>query len=243
MIYIQTSEGLTQISSSLTKEKIIAALGYTPADGATFYEDGSGELVIADSQGYIIAKINADGFISTKISAEAIALNGEDLATKLQELENKVPEIDLSDYTAHIVDNTIHVTEDQKTIWDAKSNFSGIYKDLEGAPNIVNDNEDEVVICDSQSNVILRVTAEGLNAANLYANGDAVVTQSFLNGGYSLNNKKILILGDSINAGSSWQNGYVNILLEEFPGAIVSNNAQSGKTLANNYIYDELTLA
>lgn len=212
MIYIQTSEGLTQISSSLTKEKIIAALGYTPADGATFYEDKSGELVIADSQGYVIAKINADGFTSTKISAEAIALNGEDLAAKLKALEDSIgdidiPEVDLSNYynktevdnalknvsvdltgyakeedipsvevyDTHIANEAIHVTEDQKTAWNNKSDFSGNYADLEDAPHIVNDNEDEVVICDSAGNVILRATAEGLNVAAIYINGKAAI--------------------------------------------------------------------
>lgn len=246
MIYIQTSEGLTRITSSLTKEKIIAALGYTPADGATFYEDKSGELVVADSQGYIIAKINADGFISTKISAGAIALNGEDLAAKLKALEDSIGNTNNSNtevYNTHMANEAIHVTEDQKTAWNNKSDFSGSYKDLEGAPHIVNDNEDEVVICDSQGNVILRATAEGLNAANIYADGEAVVTYSALNTGYGLNGKKVLILGDSVNAGTVWKNGYANILLEEFPNAIVSNNAQSGKTLAQNQIYDELILA
>ena len=33
---------------------------------------------------------------------------------------------------------------------------------------------DEVVICDSQGNVILRATAEGLNVAAVYVNGKAV---------------------------------------------------------------------
>lgn len=177
MIYIQTSEGLTQITSSLTKEKIIAALGYTPADGATFYEDKSGELVIADSQGYVIAKINADGFTSTKISTEAIALNGEDLATKLKALEDSIGDIDIPSveaYDTHIANGDIHVTADQKTAWDAKSDFSGNYSDLEGAPHIVNDNEDEVVICDSAGNVILRATAEGLNVAAVYINGQSI---------------------------------------------------------------------
>jgi hypothetical protein len=32
MIYIQRANGLQPISSQLTKEKIIAALGFTPAD-------------------------------------------------------------------------------------------------------------------------------------------------------------------------------------------------------------------
>lgn len=108
MIYIQTPNGLTQISSQLTKEKIIAALGYTPADNASFYEDESGALVIADEKGYIIARIDETGFKTTKINTNAIALNGEDLAEKLQALADKVPDIDLTGYaTEEYVNNAI----------------------------------------------------------------------------------------------------------------------------------------
>lgn len=233
MIYVQTSEGLSQVSPSFTKEKIIAALGYTPADGATFWEDSSGTLVVADPEGYVIARIDENGLTTTRVEAGAISLNGEDLATKLQELADKVPEVDLTGFASEEALNS-HIQS---------FHFSGNYKDLTNAPHIVNDNEDEVIICDSQGNIILRATAEGLNAANIYSNGESVVTQSSLNSGYSLSGKKVLILGDSINYGSSWNNGFANILLEEYPGAEVLNSAQSGKTLANNQIYSGLTLA
>ena len=224
MIYVQGVAGLTQVSPSLTKEKIIAALGFTPANQNSFYEDDSGALLIADEQGYVIARIDANGFTTTKVAASAIALDGEDLAAKLQTLAERVPDIDLSDYytkeevdqalenlnvegpsvnlddyatkeyvnkaleefdvdvpevdtstyDTHIVDEVIHVTEEEKQNWNSKSNFSGNYDDLTNAPHIVNDNEDEVVICDSQGNVILRATAEGLNVAAVYVNGKAV---------------------------------------------------------------------
>lgn len=203
MIYVQSASGLTQISPKLTKEKIIAALGFTPADKNSFYEDESGALVIADEQGYVIARIDENGLTTTQVSAGAIALNGEDLATKLQELANKVPDIDLSNYytkeevdsalgnidipevsleglateealNSHANNEEIHVTADNKAAWDAKSDFDGDFNKLSNAPHIVNDNEDEVVICDSQGNVILRATAEGLNVAAVYVNGKAV---------------------------------------------------------------------
>lgn len=223
MIYIQSADGLTQVSPSLTKEKIIAALGYTPADKNIFYEDESGALVITDEQGYVIARIDENGLTTTRISASAVMLNGEDLATKLESLGDidlsnyytksevddaltnvsvdltgyateeyvdeavaavEHPTVDLSPYAlaadvaadkvitdAHMSDEVIHVTEADRETWDGKSNFSGNYTDLNGAPNIVNDNEDEVVICDSQGNVILCATAEGLNVAAIYING------------------------------------------------------------------------
>lgn len=204
MIYVQSVNGLQPISSQLTKEKIIAALGFTPADKNSFYEDESGALVIADEQGYVIARIDENGLATTRVNANAIALNGEDLAAKLQELANRVPDIDLSNYytknevdealnnidipevnleglateealNAHANNEEIHINAEKAAAWDAKSNFSGAYNDLEGAPHIVNDNEDEVVICDSQGNVILRATAEGLNVAAVYINGKTAI--------------------------------------------------------------------
>ena len=203
MIYIQGPNGLQPISSQLTKENIIAALGYTPADNLMFYEDESGSLIIADEQGYIIARIDENGLTTTQVNVGAIALNGEDLATKLQELANKVPDIDLSNYytkeevdnalgnidipevslegfateealNAHANNEEIHVTAEKTATWDAKSDFDGDFNSLFNAPHIVNDNEDEVVVCDSQGNVILRATAEGLNVAAVYVNGKAV---------------------------------------------------------------------
>lgn len=210
MIYIQGPSGLQPISSQLTKENIIAALGYTPADNTVFYEDESGALAIVDEKGHVIARIDENGLTTIQVSANAIMLEGADLAAKLQELANKVPDIDLSNYytkaeidsaldnidipevdlseyalttdveankvltDAHAANADIHVKVSDKASWDAKSNFSGDYNDLINTPNIVNDNEDEVSICDSKGNVIFRATAEGINASGIYVNGVAV---------------------------------------------------------------------
>ena len=205
MIYIQNELGLTQISPQLTKEKVIAALGYTPADGTTFFEDESGALLIADAQGYVIARIDAEGMTTTKVSANAIMLDGQDLAQKLQEIEDRTPEIDLSNYYTktevdavidnidipetdlsdyytkteinnHTMDDKIHTTFEDKLIWNAKSDFDGRYTSLTNAPHIVNDNEDEVIICDSQGNTILRANAQGLNVSAIFVNGQAIPT-------------------------------------------------------------------
>jgi hypothetical protein len=72
MIYIQTENGLNQITPSLTKEKILSALGYTPADNATFYEDESGTLLVVDNNNYVIARIGEFGLETTQITANAI---------------------------------------------------------------------------------------------------------------------------------------------------------------------------
>lgn len=232
MIYIQQEHGLTQVTPSLTKEKIIAALGYTPADNATFFEDETGSLLVADKAGYVVARIDKDGVHTTRVMANAISLGDEDLAIKLQALQDAINNIDVGDidlsnyYTKSEVDSAItnaevdltgiatekyvddavagiqhptvdltpyalvtdveankvitdthaendeiHVTAENKESWDAKSDFNGDFNALSNAPHIVNDNEDEMVVCDSQGNVIFRATAEGINAAAIYVNG------------------------------------------------------------------------
>lgn len=193
MIYIQTADGLSQVSPSLTKEKIITALGYTPADNATFYEDDSGTLIVADEKGYVIARIGSDGLTTTQISADAIKLNDVDLATKLAELETNSSTTDLSNYyTKTEIDEAI------SNINTGESNFSGDYTDLNNAPTIVNDNEDELIICDSNGNIIVRVNANGLNTTNLYLNN------TLINLSNPLKDKKLSILGASISSYSGY---------------------------------------
>lgn len=204
MIYIQTAEGLSQISSSLSKEKIIAALGYTPADNLTFYEDESGVLAIADENGYIVAKIGESGLETVAVTAKSIKLDGEDLAAKLLALEEKNVEIDLSDYalnetvTNHTDNTEIHVTAADKLRWENRSSFSGDYKDLTNQPDLSNDNEEELIIADGDGNVIMRVDAHGLNVTELYLNGQSLAANNTLAG------KTVSIIGDSISTYSGY---------------------------------------
>lgn len=205
MIYIQTAEGLSQVSPSLTKEKIIAALGYTPADNLTFYEDESGVLAIVDNNGYVVAKIGAAGLETVEVSAKAIKLNGQDLAAKLQALEEKSVDIDLSDYALaetvdqHIGDSNVHVTAAEKLKWNSQNtSFSGKYEDLTDAPNLSNANEEELIVADGDGNVIMRVDAHGLNVSELYINGQPLIATNNLVG------KKVSIIGDSISTYSGY---------------------------------------
>jgi hypothetical protein len=73
--YIQLQDGLKKISGDLTKEGIIAALGYTPSDFSGEFNDiannpfihtpdNSGEFIITDEAGNIIGKVDSTGFSS-----------------------------------------------------------------------------------------------------------------------------------------------------------------------------------
>lgn len=286
MIYIQQANGLQPISQQLTKEKIITALGYTPADNTTLWEDKSGNLIVADENGYVIARIDTNGLETVGIRAESILLNGEDLTAKLdnlnnrdvdltnyytkdevnkalsevdinidlsnyytkeevdetisnmevdvdltgyatenfvtqkiQESENNREEIDLKNYAlsadveankvltdVHIADEVVHVSAAERTLWNSKSDFSGNYQDLKNAPNITtNDNDDELIVCDSAGNVIMKVNANGINTADIFLNGESLEKKSPLAG------KKVSILGNSISTYSGYlPSGYAS---------------------------------
>jgi hypothetical protein len=86
-------------------------------------EDETGILRVADEVGHIIAQLSSAGFDTTEI-----LLNGEKLGTRA---------------LAHIKNNDIHVTAQQKKEWSNKSNFSGRYSDLVGKPEIMDDGGDK----------------------------------------------------------------------------------------------------
>lgn len=62
-------------------------------------------------------------------------------------------------------------------------------------------------------------------------------------GSASLAGKKILMLGDSVNAGNGWEGGFATIINEEFEGVTVNNSSTSGAKLAGKEIYGQLQVA
>lgn len=62
-------------------------------------------------------------------------------------------------------------------------------------------------------------------------------------GSDNLSEKKIIILGDSVNSGAGWDGGFANLFAEDFPNATVNNASVSGATLTNESIYYQLVQA
>ena len=77
----------------------------------------------------------------------------------------------LSDETtlADLTDDATHrtVTDAEKTTWNAKSNFSGDYNDLENAPDITEDASNNLVITDPSGNIILRSDSNGFETTQM----------------------------------------------------------------------------
>ena len=84
---------------------------------------------------------------------------------------------------ADLADDAHHrtVSDTEKNIWNAKSDFSGDYNDLENAPNITEDDSGNLLISDKDGNIIFRSDADGFETTQL-------VAQSIVLNGLELNN-------------------------------------------------------
>ena len=202
-------------------------------DAPNIQENNSGEVVYADESGYVIAKINENGFETTQVIADTILVNGsnveeelnqineiidnieipsiEGLATedyvdeKVANLVNSAPETldtlneladalgddpnfattvanqigqkaNQTDLDSHTSNKVAHITADERATWNAKSDFSGDYNDLENAPNIQEDNSNSVIYADQSGNIIAKIDANGfetttVTAKNVVVNG------------------------------------------------------------------------
>ena len=247
---IQTPDGLLEIGGKVTKEKVISALGYSPANeevettvdnhtkdtdihvttaekqawnnksdfsgefkdlnNSPITEDDSGEVVYADEDGNIIAKIGQDGISTTNVNTKSMKLNGEDLDSRLKSLEsnssgnildnesgdfvladedgNVIMKVDaegmhsteaelsgikvretLVEHNNHVKDTDKHITSEERTKWNNKSDFSGDYNDLENAPDIVENESGEVVYTDESGNIIAKIGQVGLETTQVTA--------------------------------------------------------------------------
>lgn len=70
---------------------------------------------------------------------------------------------------ADLTDDATHrtVTDAEKQTWNAKSDFSGDYNDLENAPDISEDGSGDLVIADANGNIIFRSNGNGFETVNL----------------------------------------------------------------------------
>ena len=83
-----------------------------------------------------------------------ISLNGKDVSSELDNLENSIKNI---------------------------KGFSGDYNDLTNAPNIIEDESGDLVIADNTGNVIFKVDSDGMHTTALSLNGSAAATEDYVN--------------------------------------------------------------
>ena len=199
---IKTATGLLEIGGNVTKEKVISALGYSPAnethvedtsvhvssedrqtwnnksdfsgayadliDAPNIVENESGKVVYADESGNIIVQIDENGLETTTVTAKNVVVGGKDVGVKFDEQKEEIGELNIS-LSSHTSDSTIHITADERMLWNNKSDFSGDYNDLTNAPDIVEDSSGEVVYADESGNVIAKIGENGLETTQVIA--------------------------------------------------------------------------
>jgi len=122
-------------------------------DAPSIQEEADGtEVVVADNDGNIIARIDSEGLTTHDV---IVNKSGESVAE-------------------HHNNTTSHITADERISWNNKSEFSGNYTDLVGEPNITEDESGELSIADSAGNVIARVDETGITAHEVTVNGTAL---------------------------------------------------------------------
>lgn len=96
-------------------------------------------------------------------------------------LDKKVDISDIEDFQTQIDDKAdkveLHSHENKSVLdgistnnidtWNNKSDFSGDYADLAGAPNIYEDNSNDLIVADSDGNIIFRSDSDGLTTTTL----------------------------------------------------------------------------
>lgn len=200
-------------------------------DAPNILEDDSGEVVVADESGNVVAKIGAGGIETTDVVAKKVVINGTDITTTIQnhtsddvvhitnderlswnertthsEVETNIKssedkiidgaptdlntikklstavgndpnfattidnkKADKIELITHTSDSDIHITEQERQIWNNKSDFSGIYSELRDAPNILEDDSGGVHVADEGGNIILSIDVNGLNTTAVNA--------------------------------------------------------------------------
>jgi hypothetical protein len=131
-------------------------------------DNESDDLTVSDEAGNIIMKVNANGLETTTVTAENVVVNGVDVTTKLDEHKERIDGVS-GDLVTHASNMDIHITDDERSIWNSKSDFSGDYKDLTNAPDITENESGEVVYVDISGNIIARIGESGFETTQVIA--------------------------------------------------------------------------
>lgn len=96
----------------------------------------------------------------------------------------------------HVANIDIHITAQERTAWNNKSDFSGDYTDLENVPNITENESEDLIIADNNGNIIAKFDSDGLDTTNIDANS----VNSISLGAVNINANTIILDGEDLGA-------------------------------------------
>ena len=139
--------------TSVNKKTGAVELAYSDLNNAPAIEAEENEksLIITDNSGNIVLRAgnldDSNDELSGIETTEVILPGG-----KVDERINHLS----ADLAAHAGNTTNHITDTERNTWNAKSDFSGEFKDLLNSP-IEEDNSGELVYTDESGNIALKI--------------------------------------------------------------------------------------
>ena len=110
--------------------------------------------------------------MNTKIDEKTFPIDGELSFTSENPVQNKVISNEINSLHTLIGDEP--VSDQISTAIANQDLFSGDYNDLTNAPNISEDNSNNVVIADNDGNIIFKVDADGAHTTDVEINGTSI---------------------------------------------------------------------
>lgn len=133
-----------------------AQLADKDIDLTNYYTKQETEALIPDTSSFL--KEVPDEYVTeSELTAKGYLTEHQSLAGLATTLEVET----------HAKDSAAHVTSEEKQQWNAKSNFSGDYNDLTNAPDITENASGDLVIADSEGNILFRASESGLETTHL----------------------------------------------------------------------------
>lgn len=179
----------TQISTAIANQDLFSGDYNDLQNAPNISEDEENkELIIADKNDNVIAKIDANGLKTTKVTANNVNINGTDIS---EDISGKVEFADgngnvivqINDAGIKSIDFYVGDISLKEKIhmWDSKSGFSGDYYDLYNKPSISEYKLDEFIITDFEGNIIGKFDKNGLQTTTIFSEKIFLQNNNLLN--------------------------------------------------------------
>ena len=133
-------------SDDETLDQVSELVAYIKANRELIDSITTGKVSVSDIINNLTTNISNKPLSAAQGVALKALIDAINVPTKVSELQNDAGYLtqhqdisgkaDASDLTAHARNSTVHVTAEERTKWNAKSNFSGSYNDLSDKPTI-----------------------------------------------------------------------------------------------------------
>lgn len=116
--------------------------------------------------------------LNNKIEEKTVTIDNILDSTSLNPVQNQAITNEINNLNNLIGDTT--VSEQISQAISKQEHFSGDYNDLTNAPNIITDEENNLIIADKLGNIIFQIDEEGVKTTSIKSNGKVVATEEYV---------------------------------------------------------------